>query len=197
MGRQRSSSTVSVTSVKSTNSFSLETPEFLFSVTSLQKYSTTNPQELSLELNELLHVSEERDLFYFCYSPASKKSGFVPKNYVQIQKPLPVLPATIKADYEAESDELGCEEGERIILLAQIDLKWVYAKKMTRELIIGRIRIDLLHADGDIKSLPLMDEYNRRTNVDMVNSEASDAHVPQKRNRTSFKAFQQMLSPSK
>ena len=145
------------------NSFTLEAPEFLFSVTCIKKYTPSNVQELEMSENDLLHVIEDKDLFYLALSTKSKKKGFIPKNYTAVQKPLTVLSATVKESYAELPTEMKCESGDRIILLAKLDNGFCYCKKMSRDLVLGVIRTDLLFVEGDTSKLPSFPEYQQRT----------------------------------
>ena len=146
-------------------SFSLEAPNYLFSVICSKSYTPGSAQELEMEENEILHVIEDKDLFYVVYSPRLKKKGFVPKNYTKVQKALNVLPGTIKNEYKfvPGHQELQCEAGERVIVLCVFDNTHLYCKKMSRELVLGTVPIDLVFVDGEISTLPTLFEYQSRT----------------------------------
>eukprot|EP00835_Amoeboradix_gromovi_P004102 NODE_301_length_11418_cov_0.342521.p7 type:complete len:198 gc:universal NODE_301_length_11418_cov_0.342521:9892-9299(-) len=164
-------------------SFSVEPEEFLFSVTCIKHYIPSSPQELEMQENETFNILEDKVHFYLCYSPISKKKGYIPKNYTVVQKPLCVLAATVKSGYMPLVDEMICDEGDRVIVLASLKEGWVYCKKMSRILTFGKIRIDgLFINDGDLESLPTFQEYQMRTTAPMdlaaKNSEPSTLSKP-------------------
>ncbi len=197
-------------------SFSLEAPEFLFSVSSVKKYTPGNAQELELIEGELLHVIEDKDLFYLCFQPSTNKRGFVPKNYTKVLKPLAVVTGVVKVDYVANEGEIQLEEGDKVIITARINDNQVFGKKMARDSQTGFLRLNALYIEGDIDSLATYEEYLTRcvclapsTSIESTRGISNskpisdkDEKILEKLTKTrarssSFKAIQQFIAQPK
>eukprot|EP00834_Sanchytrium_tribonematis_P005948 NODE_398_length_8105_cov_1.375094.p5 type:complete len:231 gc:universal NODE_398_length_8105_cov_1.375094:4095-3403(-) len=156
--------------------------QYILHLVASKRYKPGNPQEIELVEGEMLHVIEEKDLFYYVYSPLSQKQGYVPKNYTKAQKPLSVVPATIKQDISGEDIYF---QGERLILLARINPDFVFFKKMNRDQTTGRIEITSILPEGEIETLPSFDEYQSRK---MLEQSKSLSTTPIQRSRTNSKS---------
>eukprot|EP00834_Sanchytrium_tribonematis_P002785 NODE_93_length_21530_cov_0.700387.p12 type:complete len:215 gc:universal NODE_93_length_21530_cov_0.700387:5416-6060(+) len=138
--------------------------DFLFSVVAVRNYAPSSPMELSLEEKQVLHVLEDRDLFYFCYSPTTKQKGFVPKNYLQKKKPLTVIAGHCIVDFMPSSElEMLCKEGDRILAVAKCDSDYLLCKNLTRVSNSGRVPRLYLNLEGDPDNLLPVDEYRDRS----------------------------------
>ncbi len=161
---------------------SLEQPDYLKTVVATKQYTASSALEISLKENDVLHVLEEKDNFYYCYSPANQQEGYVPKNYTQSQKPLCVLPAVLIHDIDYDDNQFF--EGERLILLAKINETEVYYRKMTRDQHFGKIVLSSLYLEGDFSTLPSYLEYEQRK-TSFIRSGAS---TPDQRSRANSKS---------
>eukprot|EP00835_Amoeboradix_gromovi_P006551 NODE_793_length_4199_cov_0.962195.p3 type:complete len:236 gc:universal NODE_793_length_4199_cov_0.962195:1283-576(-) len=129
----------------------------------IKRYSQPSPLELSLEENELVYVLEEKDLFYFCFSPTKQENGFVPKNYLRKQQSMVVLGGKCIKEYKREADEdMWCRVGDTVIALANIDSMYLLCKNLTSIQNSGRVLKGHLLIDGDINTLPNIDDYEGR-----------------------------------
>ena len=168
-------------------------PVTLFTVTAIKQYNACSAYELSLKENEVLHVLEEKDLFYVCYSQLTKLQGFVPKNYTQTQKPLPIIPAITKNDFITLQGVVS-NEGETLVLLAKLDNEHVFFRKTTKEHQTGIITTNFLDIDGDINVLPSLEEYERRKNTNFRSGNSTPASVSRSNSKLLLQSHQQALS---
>eukprot|EP00835_Amoeboradix_gromovi_P004100 NODE_301_length_11418_cov_0.342521.p5 type:complete len:249 gc:universal NODE_301_length_11418_cov_0.342521:9221-8475(-) len=161
---------------------------YLFTVVAIKEYSAASILELSFKPSDTFHVIEEKEYFYYCSNSLTKEEGYIPKNYVQLQKALPILPAVINIYFKTPT--VTCIEGEMLILLARVDEHSVYFKKMnTRIQQTGIITISVLTIDGDVNTLPTMSEYESRKVQNIKSATNSGSNTPKTRSRANSKTF--------
>ena len=164
---------MSRTKEKSTSVSSIPEIDYSFPVVALKDYKPGSSHELGLVEKELLYVLEDKDLFYLCYSPTTKEQGYVPKNYLQRQKPMSVVPGRCVSDFIPTNDnEMVCKDGDRIIAIARYDEHYLLCKNMSRVCNSGRVPMFSIHLDDSIDLLPSIDEYRNRNSQAEVKRES-------------------------
>ncbi len=159
---------------------------YLFSVKAIRDYSPNVEEELEMKENEMMLVVEEKQDFYYAYSPTLSQYGYIPKNFTSKELPFVSIPAFALLDYGGDFDEfLYVEKNEKLIVVARDKESndFVYCKRNKIGQQFGKLPIDVLFMDGSIDKLPIFEEYKNR-------------HFPKDRNRSASSASVQPYKTS-
>ena len=141
--------------------------EYLFVISSKRDYRpyTSEDNELEIFENQVLYVLQEMEQRYLCYAPQNKAIGTVLKKYTEKQTPFNALGAVIVCDQlDSDPSLLTCHKNDKVIVLARCADGSVYCKTTGAVVVArGRVFMEKIFIEGELKSLPTFKEYSERS----------------------------------